>query len=245
VSGVRAPDGPLLVLAASEGELAELRRALAQAEPAGLRGWPDAWRGRLEGRPALLAATGVGKAAAAAAAAAFALRERPCACLLTGIAGAYVGAFVPVGAVACASEEIDLDAGVADAGGVAPLHEPQVARARAAEGGGPLYERIATDPAWTERLQAACGLVAQPFATSDAVAGDLDVAAARAARSGAAVESMEGAAVALACARLGLPFAEVRGVSNVAGVRDKTAWQVGPALAAAGRALRRAVATAP
>jgi futalosine hydrolase len=242
VSGAGAPDGPLLVLAASEGELAELRRALAEAEAAGLPGWPQAWRGRLDGHPTLLAATGVGKAAAAAATAAFALRERPRACLLTGIAGAYAGAFVPVGAAACASEEIDLDAGVAGEGGVAPLHEPQVARAADDGAGGPLYERVATDPAWTARLQEACGLVAQRFATSDAVAGDLDVAAARATRSGAALESMEGAAVALACARLGLPFAEVRGVSNVAGVRDKAAWRVGPALAAAARALRRAVA---
>ena len=51
--------------------------------------------------------------------------------------------------------------------------------------------------------------------------------------------------MALTCARLGVPFAQVRGVSNVAGVRDKTAWQIGPARAAAARALRRAVAAGP
>jgi futalosine hydrolase len=244
VSGAGRPDGPLLVLAATPDELSDLRRDLTGSEPAALPGWADAWRGRLEGRPVVLVATGVGKAAAAAAAAAFALREGPSVCIVTGIAGAYAGAFVPVGAAVCAASEVDLDAGVATAAEVAPVHEPQLARAFAADDGAALYERIRTDPAWTARLEEACGIVPQVFATSDAASGDLDVAAARAERSGAAIESMEGAAVALTCARLGVPFAQVRGVSNVAGVRDKGAWRIGPARAAASRALRRALATA-
>jgi futalosine hydrolase len=231
------------VLAATSDELSDLRRHLTATEPAGLPGWTDAWRGRLEGRPVVLAATGVGKAAAAAAAAAFALRSEPSACIVTGIAGAYAGAFVPVGAAVCAASEVDLDAGVATADDVAPVHEPQLARAFAAVDGAAIYERVGTDRAWTARLEEACGIVAQVFATSDAASGDLDVAAARAERSGAAIESMEGVAVALTCARLGLPFAQVRGVSNVAGVRDKDAWRIGPARAAASRALRRAVAS--
>jgi futalosine hydrolase len=241
MSDASRPDGPLLVLAATAGELSDVRRDLTGSEAAGLPGWTDAWRGRLEGRPVVLAATGVGKAAAAAAAAAFALREDPSACIVTGIAGAYAGAFVPVGAAVCAASEVDLDAGVARGDGIEPVHEPQLARAFAARDGSPLYERVGTDRAWTARLEEACGIVAQVFATSDAASGDLDVAAARAERSGAAIESMEGAAVALTCARLGLPFAQVRGVSNVAGVRDKGSWQIGTARAAAARALRRAV----
>ena len=75
------------------------------------------------------------------------------------------------------------------------------------------------------------------FATSDAISGDLDVAALRFEASDAAIESMEGAGAALACHHLDLPFAELRGVSNIAGVRDKSQWQVDAALKAMSRAL--------
>ena len=56
---------------------------------------------------------------------------------------------------------------------------------------------------------------------------------------------MEGVGAALACARLGLPFGEVRGVSNVAGVRDKAAWEIGRAIDAATSALLVALRAGP
>jgi futalosine hydrolase len=43
---------------------------------------------------------------------------------------------------------------------------------------------------------------------------------------------MEGFGVASAAARVGVPFAEVRAVSNVVGPRDRTAWRIADALAA-------------
>ncbi|MCV4820224.1 hypothetical protein OFM15_29545, partial [Escherichia coli] len=46
------------------------------------------------------------------------------------------------------------------------------------------------------------------------------------------VENMEGAAFAQACLWLGLPGAELRAVSNVAGVRDKAQWRVRQAVEA-------------
>lgn len=241
----RRDEAPLLIIAATEMELGGLLPRLADRRDAGLAGWPAAWAGRLAGRRAVLVAGGIGKASAAGAVAAFAERLRPSACLTTGIAGAYVGAFVPVGAAACAVSETDLDAGVAYAGGTASLTEIPLARVEAGPHGPARYETFPTDAAWTEALAAACGLAPQRFATSDAVSGDLDVAAERAERSGAALESMEGAGAALACARLGLPFAELRGVSNVAGVRDKGAWDVSAAITAASGALLRALADGP
>jgi futalosine hydrolase len=243
--GQRGEEAPLLIVAATEMELGGLLPHLADRRDAGLAGWPAAWSGRLAGRRAALVAGGIGKASAAGAVAAFAERLRPSACLMTGIAGAYVGAFVPVGAAACAASETDLDAGVAYADRTASLAEIPLARVEAGPHGPARYETFPTDPAWREALASACGLAPQRFATSDAVSGDLDVAAARAHRSGAALESMEGAGAALACARLGLPFAELRGVSNVAGVRDKVAWDVPAAIAAASGALLRALAHGP
>jgi futalosine hydrolase len=51
----------------------------------------------------------------------------------------------------------------------------------------------------------------------------------------ATAEDMEGFAVAFACRLRGVPVDIVRGISNTAGDRDKSHWQVADALEAAGR----------
>ena len=67
-----------------------------------------------------------------------------------------------------------------------------------------------------------------------AASGDAQAAAARAAgHPAAAAEEMEGYAVALAARRFGVPFAIVRGISNVAGDRDLARWRLREALEAA------------
>jgi futalosine hydrolase len=48
----------------------------------------------------------------------------------------------------------------------------------------------------------------------------------------AVAEGMEGAGVAAAAVRHGVPFAEVRAVSNLVGRRDRDAWRIPDALAA-------------
>jgi len=231
------------VIAATEGELAPLRASVDGPEIVALPGSDGAWRGRIAGRPLVLAVSGVGTVAAATTVAALAAHVAPSAVLVTGIAGAYVGAFVPVGVAVAAASEHDLDAGVLGRNEQVSLATIALPRGEGPDG--PIFEHLPTDPGWRSVLARACGTVALPFATSDAISGDLDVAAARAARSGAAIESMEGVGAALACARLGLPFGELRGVSNVAGVRDKAAWDVPAALRAATRALRIALAAGP
>ncbi len=44
------------------------------------------------------------------------------------------------------------------------------------------------------------------------------------------IESMEGAAVFYVCLRENIPFLEIRSISNMAGVRDKTRWNIRLAL---------------
>jgi len=51
----------------------------------------------------------------------------------------------------------------------------------------------------------------------------------------AMAEDMEGFAVAFACRLRGVPVDLVRGISNVAGDRDKSRWQVAAAVESAGR----------
>lgn len=59
---------------------------------------------------------------------------------------------------------------------------------------------------------------------------------------GASLENMEGAAFARACLALGVRGAELRALSNPAGVRDKAHWRTKEALSALARAVRRLLA---
>ena len=61
----------------------------------------------------------------------------------------------------------------------------------------------------------------------------------------AVAEDMEGFAVSLACQLRGVPVDIVRGISNAAGDRDKSHWQVTAALKAAGRLALAIMAEAP
>lgn len=53
----------------------------------------------------------------------------------------------------------------------------------------------------------------------------------------AVAEGMEGAGVAAAASRYGVPFAEIRAVSNAVGPRDRAAWDLPTALTALGDAV--------
>ena len=57
----------------------------------------------------------------------------------------------------------------------------------------------------------------------------------------AVAEGMEGAGVAAAAVRRGVPFAEIRAISNVVGPRDRGSWQLAEALAALGPAIANIV----
>lgn len=236
---------PTLIVAATAMELAPLTdRPGIEPVSAPLLGM-QAWRGRLGDSPVMLATTGVGTVCAATAITAALAAWRPRACWMTGIAGAYVGAFVPVGSVVAAADDVDLDAGIATSTGPRPWSELGFARCTWDDARQGVHDRRATDPVETHILAVAAGIVPLTFATSDSVSGDLDVARDRADRTGASVESMEGFAGAVACARAGIPFAQLRGISNVAGIRDKAAWDTKRATGAAARAIVAALRTLP
>jgi futalosine hydrolase len=72
-----------------------------------------------------------------------------------------------------------------------------------------------------------------PFVTCATCTGTDAKAAAIVARTGGAVESMEGAAVVHVARLMGVKVGEVRGISNAVGNRDRTAWRLEEAAAAA------------
>ena len=69
-----------------------------------------------------------------------------------------------------------------------------------------------------------------PGLTVGMVSGDIEVARNRFLRYGAYAENMEGSAVAQACFRFGVPMVECRGISNMAGNRNKTDWHLEDAI---------------
>lgn len=79
--------------------------------------------------------------------------------------------------------------------------------------------------------------VAGPFVTSSRVSGLQEEGEECRRRWGAIAESMEGAAAAHVCALYGVPFLEVRGVSNMVVDRDRASWRVEEAIEVASAAV--------
>lgn len=190
--------------------------------------------GRLAGVPAVITAGGIGKANTAAAIAGVHALMRVQAVLQLGIGGAYpltTGADpLDLGSVAIADSEYDLDLGVGLGAGWRGLESIGFASVATDP---PTYNLFRCDPGVTATAASVTGSPVLPFATSDSVTSDASRAAWIAATTGARIESMEGAAAAQVCLALGLPFLEVRAISNEVGVRDKRLWQVHEGIAAA------------
>ena len=78
-----------------------------------------------------------------------------------------------------------------------------------------------------------------PSLTVSLVSGDAAVAQERFERFRALAENMEGSAVAQACLRFAIPVLECRGISNLAGDRDKSHWRLELAVAHSKAVVRR------
>ncbi|MFC4597295.1 futalosine hydrolase [Cohnella hongkongensis] len=183
----------------------------------------------LSGEPGFeVAIAGVGPAAAAASTAAALARAdgRYDLVVSAGIAGGFADV-APIGSIVVASESIAADLGAETPEGFASVDKLGFGTNRL-----PADAEIASRLAEALRragMPAHCG----PVLTLSTVTGSAATAEALAARyPGAAAEAMEGFGVAEAARLFGLPFLEVRAISNAVGPRDRDAWKIGDALAA-------------
>ncbi len=166
--------------------------------------------------------TGVGAVNAAYALTRFLDREAVEAVVVCGIAGAYPGAELPIGSVACAESECYGDLGADSPGGFLDMRSlgfPVVS------GVNPLYNVLP--------MQIFPAARRVGFVTVNTCTGSDEAARAIEARTGGGVESMEGAAIAHVAALAGIAVGEIRGISNVVGNRDRSAWRVKEAATAA------------
>jgi futalosine hydrolase len=191
-------------------------------------------RGRIAGRDVTLLRTGVGPVNAAHALTLHLAREKATAVLACGVGGAYPGSGLQVLDVVCAETETYGDLGARTPDGfldMEALGVPVIDRDP------PLYNRLALSIFPVPRRA--------PFVTCTTCTGTEAAAREIAARTGGAVESMEGAAIVHVCLRLGAPVGEVRAISNLAGNRDRASWRLAEAAAAAQEALLRRIEAGP
>ena len=169
-------------------------------------------------------AGGVGPASAAASASA-ALAADPSfdAVLSAGIAGGFD---VPIGAVVVASAVAFADLGAETEDGFAAV---------SSLGFG--FDRLDVPPALTAALARRTGAtVGTVLTVATATGTEATLAARRDRHPDAVAEAMEGFGVATAAVVHGVPFAEVRTISNPVGPRDRASWRIPDALVALGQA---------
>ena len=223
---------PLLVVCATQREMAAaLRRGDAPAAPA----QGETARAPVHGRECLLLVTGVGPVSAAAHLGLALGRENPSGVLCLGVAGTFDPRVAAIGDTAVLDQAVFADYGLFGENGVDPrgIGLPQGFLNDA-----PVFDRLALDPDAVRERLALCVPARWPrlsgltvCAASGTAARALDMA-----RHGAALESMEGFALAYAAAQAGVPFIEVRTVSNLVGSRAARDWDIAGALEALARA---------
>ncbi|MFI6762747.1 futalosine hydrolase [Micromonospora sp. NPDC050417] len=181
----------------------------------------EAVRAGLTSTTVTVAPVGVGPAAAAAGTARLlALAEaggHPYQAVISaGIGGGFPDR-AALGTIVLATRSIAADLGAESPDGFLPLDEL---------GFGP--STVSADPALLDRLrQALPRATVGAVTTCSTVTGTAESARALAARYPDAVaEAMEGYGVATAAAQAGVPFAELRTISNPVGPRDRGAWRI-------------------
>jgi futalosine hydrolase len=224
----------ILVLTAVPAEADALLAGLPETGPAAISptavGPYPARRARTWAGEVVVLAGGVGPARAAACAGTAVPLERPDLVLCAGLAGGFAGR-AGIGDVVVADAVVHADLGA---------DSPSGFRSIADLG---LGEAVIRLPGSVVAAAAArTGAVVGPVLTVSTVTGTDARAAELARRHRPVAEAMEGAGVLAAALAHGVPFGEVRAVSNAVGRRDRASWDLPGALDALGRAFARLLA---
>lgn len=228
----------VLVAGATQEEMSGVYAALERAQQGDMGGRP--WtEGQIGCLQVGVLATGVGKVNAALALGATLAARRTGLLLSVGVGGAYPGSGLRTGDLAVAAEENYGDEGAQGREGFLDMEELGIPSWEGVEG--PCFNRFPADQEVRAALLSAARVVGRaacgPFVTVSTVTGTQARAEALEKRFSAVCESMEGAAVAHAAVSRGVPFGEVRGISNAVGPRDRPSWRLAEASAAAGEAV--------
>jgi futalosine hydrolase len=165
---------------------------------------------------------GVGKVAAALALTRRLLERRVDAVVSFGVAGAFAGG-PAIGQACLVTSDWLADEGVEVPGGFLSLEQLGLGTR------GPFVADAALTAALDARLGGLPRVVGATVSTCSGT--DARAAAMEAVCPGVQVETMEGAAVGAVCTALGVPWAQLRVVSNRTGDRDRGGWDLPGSLA--------------
>jgi futalosine hydrolase len=210
----------LFIMAAVENEL-RLLKARLDAHPSGEAFGHPYYVGHSGREPVYLSEVGVGVASAALVLGVLVSAISPAEIIMIGSAGALPDSGLEPGHLAVASSEVLSEFGA--------FSEPGIGSA-AALGITGVSQEIPLDKEMADHLaEAACATAPVSvgrFLTVVGVSADSRLAEVRAKRFSAIAENMEGFAIALAGQMLHIKAGEIRGVSNLAGDRDKKTWDL-------------------
>lgn len=211
------PESRLLVVTSVPAEREAIERGMASAPAASAPAAP----GRDPGTSLIIAIdAGVGMARSAAATAAALAQHRFTGVISTGIAG---GIGVPPGGLVLGLCSVAADLGAEAPDGFLSLEDLNLGSSTVE------CDRDLVSGLARVLPEAVPGAIL----TVSTVTGTADRAAwLRSRHPDAVAEAMEGYGVAIAAAQAGVPFAELRAVSNPVGPRDRAAWRLAEAFAA-------------
>ncbi len=141
--------------------------------------------------------------------------------VLIGSAGAFPGAGCRVGDLVVADSETFSEWGVCIEKGIGDTDALHVKGVNATL----LFDRGLKEDLF-KAAQSVANARLGPLLTVAGVTSEASLAQRRRGRFDALAENMEGYALALASRRLGIRAAEIRGISNMAGVRDLSRWNL-------------------
>ena len=184
-------------------------------------------RERLDGNTSVaVIRTGVGAVNAAHAVTLFLSKEGARQVVACGVGGAYPSSGLRIGEVVCAATECYGDLGATTPSGFLDM---QALGFPVVDSSSPLFNVLP--------MQVFPVAHRLPFVTLNSCTGSEAAARAIEARTGGAVESMEGAAVAHVAHLHGVPVGEVRGISNIVTDRNPAGWRLKDAATAAQQAV--------
>ncbi|MBI5674417.1 MAG: futalosine hydrolase [Nitrospirae bacterium] len=184
------------------------------------------FKGKLLNQHVLLMNSGIGKVNAAHSSTLI-LENYPVKCMInSGVGGAYPNSGLKIGDIAIALKEIYGDDGVIAPTGWKDLKEIGIPLLQI--GMRRYFNEFPLNQAAQIPVNSGKGFQIKRgvFVTVSSVTGTHQRALELENRFNAICENMEGAAIAHICAMHKVPLLEIRGISNIAGIRDKRRWNL-------------------